>query len=130
MMFQRHGTAKPATASFGKFQCLASVIRRRSFMAIVCLSRHAILKHISVISNVAEGQDAVAISTTESSVSVFYEDRLLVMASVKDPETISATLDLRPLGLQLFSSASELVVGNSRLVTNKFVRGRAINLGE
>lgn len=88
------------------------------------------LKRISVKGNVAEGQDAVAVSTTESCVSVFYNDQLLVMASMTNEGTINATLDLRPLGLRLFSSASALMVGNSRLAGNRFVRGRAINLGD
>lgn len=88
------------------------------------------LKRICVERNVAKAPDVAVVSTTGSSVAVFYEDQLLVMASVTSEGTINATLDLRPLGIRLFSNASGLMVGNSRLAGNRFVRGRAINLAD
>ena len=86
------------------------------------------LPPIRVVQNVAEGQDAVTVRTTESSVFLLYQDHLLLTAIMADENKIMATLDLRPLGLRVFTTASALMVKDRALAENRFVRGRAINL--
>ena len=67
----------------------------------------------------SNGSQSVNVIAQESSVSIFLADQLLVSAVLLKPDVIHVNLDLRPLGINLFSDATGLHIGKNTLSYNK-----------
>jgi hypothetical protein len=61
------------------------------------------------------------IIAAEESVSVFWEESPLVIATRLDPRTIHVKLDLRPIGMAIFDDADGLHLGSNVLAHNAII---------
>jgi hypothetical protein len=57
----------------------------------------------------------------ETNVSIFWDDVLLVSATLVDPETVHVKIDLRRLGIMIYDDHEGLHVGKNLLAHNSFM---------
>ena len=87
------------------------------------------LAPVAVVENSVEADGAARVDVSESAVSIYYRDQLVLSAILVKGGEIALVLDLRPLGLSVFTEATSLRVGSSRFVRNNFIGVEAaINL--
>ena len=93
------------------------------------------VRHIRIVENVAEGDGEeqgarVQVVVQEASVAIFHGDHVFASAFQTDADTVNLSLDLRLLGINVYTDVAGLHIGENTLRQNTFVNcDTAINLG-
>jgi hypothetical protein len=82
-------------------------------------------RFFEIVDNAVKGEDVRAnpelrIVPSETNVSIFWGDRLLLSATLLDPETAHLKIDLRPVGILIYDDHDGLHIGRNVLARVSF----------
>lgn len=86
---------------------------------------------VRVDQNVHSPESDVRVVATPRSFAIFWRDYALAVATILDVETVHLTLDLRPLGINIYDDFAGLHIGQNIFSHNEVSNAAvAINLGD